>query len=67
MEVYVNHQLQQTEEETTLIQLLHKLGFEEPGGLAIAINDEVVPKAKWNDYSLRPDDHITLIRATQGG
>lgn len=67
MEVHVNHQLQQTEEGTTLSQLLHKLGFEESRGLAIAINDQVVPKTEWDDYALRPDDHITLIRATQGG
>lgn len=67
MEVHVNHQLQQTAEGTTLSQLLQQLGFGESRGLAIAINDQVIPKGEWNDYSLRPDDHITLIRATQGG
>lgn len=67
MEVQVNHQLQQTEEGASLSQLLNKLGFEESRGLAVAINNEVVPKKLWNDHALRPNDNITIIRATQGG
>jgi sulfur carrier protein len=67
MEVHVNHQLQETEEGTTLSELLHTLGFEGSGGLAIAINDQVVSKAAWDSYALNPHDHITIIRATQGG
>lgn len=67
MEVHVNHQKQHTEEGSTLSQLLNQLGFKESGGLAVAINEQVVPKAEWDRYALQPADHITLIRATQGG
>ena len=67
MEVQVNHQLQQTEDGATLKQLLTQLGFEESRGLAVAINDQIVPKTRWNDCSLQPKDNITIIRATQGG
>ena len=67
MEVQVNHKLQQTEEGATLRQLLQSLGFEEPRGLAVAINNEIVPKIQWNNHQLQPNDQITIIRATQGG
>ena len=67
MEVHVNHQIHQTEEGTKLSQLLNKLGFEEPGGLAVAINDQVIPKVSWSNHALQPKDSITIIRATQGG
>lgn len=67
MEVQVNHKSQQIEEGTTLNKLLHNLGFEESRGLAVAINNEIIPKVQWNDHSLQSSDQITIIRATQGG
>ena len=67
MEVQVNKQLHQTEEGAKLTQLLSTLGFEETRGLAVAINDFVVPKVRWDEYQLKPNDNITIIRATQGG
>ena len=67
MEVQVNHKSQQVEEGTTLNKLLQSLGFEEFRGLAVAINNEIIPKVQWDDRSLQSSDQITIIRATQGG
>jgi sulfur carrier protein len=36
-------------------------------GLAVAINDTVVPRADWATHAVQPHDRILLIRATQGG
>jgi sulfur carrier protein len=36
-------------------------------GIAIAINDSVVPKSRWQDHVLNDGDHIEIVRATQGG
>lgn len=36
-------------------------------GVAIAINNTVIPKATWSEYILKENDKITVIRATQGG
>ena len=36
-------------------------------GLAVAVNDAVVPRADWPAHAVRPHDRITIIRATQGG
>ena len=67
MEVQVNHKTQHTEEGVTLFELLQSLGFEEPRGIAVAINNEIIPKMQWNGHALKPSDNITIIRATQGG
>jgi len=36
-------------------------------GIAIAINDEVIPKAMWGNIELNENDKILVITATQGG
>ncbi|WP_353718189.1 sulfur carrier protein ThiS [Dyadobacter sp. 676] len=36
-------------------------------GIAIAINQSVVPKSDWPTRLLSPNDHVTVITATQGG
>jgi sulfur carrier protein len=36
-------------------------------GIAVAVNQIVVPRAEWPATSLRPDDKIEIITAVQGG
>ncbi len=36
-------------------------------GIAVAVNDSVIPKTKWNKVSLNDEDRILIITATQGG
>ncbi|VXB19465.1 Thiamine biosynthesis protein ThiS [Flavobacterium sp. 9AF] len=36
-------------------------------GIAIAVNEMVVPKNQWEHYFLSPTDTILIITATQGG
>lgn len=67
MEVFVNNQLKQLTRETSLQRLLLEFGFEESRGIAVAVNEQVVPKPQWNSYLLGDRDSITIIRATQGG
>jgi len=52
---------------TTLAALLAELGLAERKGLAVAINDEVAPRATWPDRTLNDRDRVLIIRATQGG
>lgn len=37
------------------------------GGLAVAMNGEVLPQKRWQDSKLADEDRIMLIRATHGG
>lgn len=41
--------------------------FLDKKGIAVAVNNSVVPKAEWNTYEVKSADKITIIRATQGG
>lgn len=50
-----------------LNQLLQALDLLESKGIAIAVNNKVVPKTNWNTFQLNENDTITIIRATQGG
>ena len=36
-------------------------------GIAVAVNETVVPKAQWDSFELQPNDKVLVIKATQGG
>lgn len=36
-------------------------------GLAVAVNNQVIPKPNWADTKLYHQDHILIVSATQGG
>ena len=36
-------------------------------GIAIAINQEIIAKETWGSHFLKSGDHLTIIKATQGG
>lgn len=38
-----------------------------PKGLAVAVNEEVVPRSMWDDVELRPDDRVEVLTASRGG
>lgn len=38
-----------------------------PDSIAVAVNEEVVPKNEWEKTGLKEGDRILLIRATHGG
>lgn len=67
MVCYVNNSAHEAAENQPLAELLLALGQTQTRGLAVAINDVVVPRAEWASYAVQPHDRLTLIRATQGG
>lgn len=68
MEITINNQLKKIAESSiTVQQLLHQ---EIPGkqqGIAIAINNQVIPRNRWEHSTIYNEDRIIIIRATQGG
>jgi sulfur carrier protein len=38
-----------------------------PRGIAVALNGEVVPKSRWEDTPLSPDDRVEIVTAAAGG
>lgn len=67
MVCYVNNSAHEATENQPLADLLATLGQAQARGLAVAVNDTVVPRAEWASHAVQPHDRILLIRATQGG
>ena len=55
------------EAEVSLQEYLHKQGLSEQSGIAVAVNETVIPKKEWQDCILKPYDSVLVIKATQGG
>ena len=47
--------------------LLEALEIEGGKGVAVAVNDQVVPRSRWVSTGLDEGDRVEIIRATQGG
>ncbi len=67
MEVTINQQLHSVADACTVRQLLQTTLPQLPTGIAVAVNQAIVPKTDWDSYLLQPSDSITIIKATQGG
>ena len=66
MEVFINRRSVETEESTTLAELLAREGLPREG-TAVAVNNKVVPRSEWPTASLQEGAKITVIRAVCGG
>ncbi len=51
----------------TIQDLIREDGLMEKRGIAIAVNDTVVPRNEWNSYEISENDAIIIIRPAQGG
>lgn len=67
IEVSINQKNYFLPEKGTLADVLPLLEILQPDGIAIALNEVVIPKGEWATQVLRPLDRIFIIRATQGG
>ncbi len=67
MEVIVNHQNQTVSEQCSVEELVQQVLKRASAGLAVAVNQTIVPKLRWKTCFLNPGDQIVLITATQGG
>ncbi|MGB0344693.1 MAG: sulfur carrier protein ThiS [Coraliomargarita sp.] len=52
---------------STLQSLLDELGLSARKGIAVAVNQSVVPARDWAGHALSEGDAILVIQATQGG
>jgi len=67
VEVSINQENFQFPDSGTLADVLPLLQIRQPDGIAIAVNENVIPKGEWEKYLLKAQDKIFVIRATQGG
>ena len=64
--VTVNGDVRAIGRGTSVADLVRHLGAG-PRGIAVARNEEVVPRSAWADTVIAPDDRIEILDAAQGG
>ena len=67
MEISVNGQLRNLASGNTLAELLTEIGQVTQTGIAVAVNEAVIPKHQWPNFALTASDKVIIITATQGG
>ena len=66
MKVYLNNKEIELENNSTIQLLLEQTEFINPG-IAVAVNNTLIQRAKWDEYFLNDNDKITIIKAVCGG
>lgn len=67
MIIQLNGEAKSLEKSVSLSDFI-KLNLKlETRGIAVAVNQDVVPKKEWEGFILKENDHVEIVRATQGG
>ena len=67
MEVIVNRTPVAARDGATLSELLRRELGTPADGVAVAVNNRVVPRSEWASATLHEADKVTIIRAVCGG
>jgi sulfur carrier protein len=67
MLLYLNDQACEVPSGESLEMVFNALKIEVQKGMAVAVNNAVVPKMQWPGFKINSGDKIILIKATQGG
>ncbi|WP_461148286.1 sulfur carrier protein ThiS [Spirosoma pulveris] len=67
MTLTVNHQSVEIADSASLGALLTQLAIANRKGIAVAVNNAIVPRAAWDQFVLSGNEKITILQATQGG
>lgn len=54
-------------ESCTIPLALQLAGITSHNGIAVAVNNTVVPRSEWERYFVKGNDKLIVIKATQGG
>jgi sulfur carrier protein len=66
MRIVVNGEETAVDDGTTVAELVDARAGRR-GGVAVAVNEDVVPRTAWNGTALKPDDRVEILTAVQGG
>lgn len=67
MKVCINGQIADIDEASTISDAVRALGISDPRGVAVAVDGDVVPAARWEEEVLTEGRKIEILRAVQGG
>ena len=66
MEITLNNAPATVADDATVATLVAAQGSDGKG-IAVAVNDTIVTRAKWGETPLREGDRVVLIKAAYGG
>lgn len=67
MLVFFNDSEFHAENDSILAHILEHQLLVTKNGIAVAVNNKVIPKNEWNHYVLKENDKVLIIQASQGG
>ena len=67
MKVTINNEQYTFNENISLEDAVSSLELKETKGIALALNEQIIPRSKWNETILNNEDKILIIGAVAGG
>jgi thiamine biosynthesis protein ThiS len=67
MKVKVNNRDKILPEQTNITRLLEIVSCKDTASVAVAVNEQIIPKAQWQDRIIKEGDSIIIISAVCGG
>ena len=67
MTILINNEQKVVPDGTTVGEVVLTILQLNPAGMAVAINDAIVPKHLWESSHLQPEDKVLVIKACSGG
>jgi sulfur carrier protein len=67
MRIRLNDEIMDYQGAANLESLLQAQGWSLVKGLAVAVNETVIPKSLWSQTALADGDALLVLHATQGG
>lgn len=67
MKIQINNNEQLIPEGSTVKQVIFSVLELQAEGMAIAINDAIVPRSQWDIREFKPNDKMLIIKASKGG
>jgi len=67
MHAQINGEQREFADGLTLAEIMEQLGVRRGTGIAVAVNDAVVPRARHENYRPKDGDAIEIIKAVAGG
>lgn len=47
--------------------VIENMNGKEPKGIAVALNERIIPKQKWESVTINENDSVEIVHAVQGG
>jgi sulfur carrier protein len=67
MTIRVNGEPRSVDRALRIAELVRSMVADDPEGVAVAVNGEIVTRSRWHEREVRDGDDIEIVRATQGG